>query len=192
MHCEAVLFPMSRVKQIVTIGGAISLSVGIGALLFFADNNENRVKGVIGLVFYVCVFALGLKSMLAGRKGIFLVPNGIIWNEMFRAPCFIPWPSVSQAALFLKKERNAGKPILTFSLNVTDPALFQTTKWSRGKFIRSKVQHGWYFYFFQETIVIPLTIVEQTIQFYWQHPEARGEIGTANALARMQKFEAAA
>ena len=165
MHCEAVVFPMSRVKQFFTIVGAIALSVGISTLLFFADNNENRVKGIIGLVIYICIFILGLKSLLAGRKGIFLVPNGIIWNEMFRAPCFIPWEIISETALFLKKEKNALKPIWTFGLNVFDPALFRTTRWSRKKFLQSKIQHGWYFYFFKKLSLCPSKLSQRQFSF---------------------------
>ncbi len=189
MHCEAILFPMSRVKQFIILGAAISLSVGIGTLLFFADNNDNRVRGLIALAFYVCVFVVGLRSLHKGKKGLFLVPSGIIWNEMFRAPCFIPWESISQSALFLKKEKNALRPIWTFGLNVSDPALFRTSKWSRKKFLESKIRNGWYFYFFQETIVFPLEAVVKTVQFYCQHPESRNEIGTTSSLTRIHAFE---
>lgn len=189
MHCEAILFPMSRVKQFVTLGGAIVLLVGIGTLLFFADDNESRAKGVIALVFYVCVLIVGLRSLLGVKKGLFLVSSGIIWNEMFRAPCFIPWEIISQSALFLKKEKNLLRPIWTFGLNVSEPALFRTSKWSRKKFLESKIRNGWYFYFFQETIIFPLEAVAKTVQFYCLHPESRNEIGTTNSLTRIHAFE---
>jgi hypothetical protein len=84
--------------------------------------------------------------------------------------------------------KNVSKPILSFGLNVSDPALFQTTKWTRKQFQQSKTRHGWYFYFFEETIVAPLETVARTVQYYLQHPEARSEIGTSNALARIEKI----
>ena len=189
MHCEAVVFPMSRVKQFIIIGSAAVLSIGAGGLTFFADNNEARVKGIIGFIFCVCIVILGMKSLLAGRKGIFLVPDGIIWNEMFRAPCFLPWENISQSAFFLKKEKGSLKPVWTFGINVSDPALVQTSYWSRKKLSESKMRHGWYFYFFQETILFPLEVVAKTVEFYCQHPETRGEIGTSNSLARIKAFE---
>ena len=190
MRCEAVVFPMSRVKQFVTIAGAAGLLVGIGALLFFAhtDSIENQLKGIIALVFYIFVLVIGLKSLRAGKMGIFLVPNGVIWNEMFRAPCFIPWEIISQSSLFLKNEEHSGK-VWAFGLNVIDPARFQTGKLTRKKIIDSKARHGWHFYFFQETIVFPLETVAWTVSFYSRYPELRREIGTASCLARIEGYE---
>jgi hypothetical protein len=57
------------------------------------------------------------------------------------------------------------------------------------KFSQSKIRRGWYYYFFEETIVAPLATVAGMVQYYLNHPEARSETGTPNALARVEKIE---
>lgn len=188
MHCEAVVFPMSRVKQFIIIAGAAAISTGVGILLLFADNSETEVKAIIGFILYVSIAILALKSLFGARKGILLVPGGVIWNEMFLASCFIPWDVIQQSAHFLKKDKGSLRPVSTFGINVFDPALLQTSKWSRKRFSETRKRKGWYFLFFQETILFPLETIAKTVEFYRRHPEARGEIGTANSIARINVF----
>jgi len=189
LHCEAIVFPMSRVKQFITIAGAILLSVGMAMMVLFAEENVDRAKAAIALVFLLCAVTVGTKSLLAGKKGIFLVPAGIIWNEMFRFPCFIPWEIVGQSALFLKAQQY-GPEVWTFGLQVTDTESLQTSRWTRKKFVESRNQHGWHCLFLQETILTPLDLVARVIEFYRQHPEVRREIGTTNSFARIESLGA--
>jgi hypothetical protein len=190
MHCDAIFFPMSRAKELLTIFGAGLFVFGVTTIMLVTDNNEYRVKGGIASVFYVGVLVLGVKSLLGPRRGLYVVPDGIIWNELFRAPCFIPWPAITRASLFNKKAQYVSKPLLSFGIDVSNMQSVKTTKFTRDTFRKSKARHGWNFYFYEETIVTPITLVAQTVQYYWSHPEDRTEIGTANALARIEKIEA--
>jgi len=192
LHCDALLFAVSRAKQLITILGAMFLCLGIITMILVADDSSTQVKGFVALVFYAVVCGMGLKLLCGPLKGIYLVPSGIIWNPMFQSPCFIPWSIISEAALFLKKESYVSKPTLCFGLKVSDPFLVQASKLTSKRFRQSRARRGWDLYFFDETIVAPLATVAQAVQYCLQHPEARSEIAAAGFLARIEKIEASA
>ena len=189
IYCEAVLFPASRVKYYVTLLGSLVLALGSIGLMLSADNMENRFKGGLASVFFCCVFGLCLWSAKHGRFGVLILPDGIIWREMFRAPYFVPWNVLSRSGLFRKKERNVAKPILTFGILASDPQLVQTTGWSRKKMISAQKQSGWHLYFFAETIAAPLPLLASAVDFYHKHPESRSELANGGGFKRVEQLE---
>ena len=184
MHCEGILIPASRVKEIMTLAGSLLLSAGTLAMVLFADTLEHRVKGGLAFLFFTGVFVLSLKFYSAGRKGVLLVPNGIIWREMMRPPSFVEWISISRSGVF-RKPQPYSKPAWAFGLDVGEPASIKTTTWGRKRILGAKRKHGWHFHFLAETITVPLPVLGGAIQYYLLHPEARGEIGSATSLARI-------
>ena len=188
-HCEAIFFPGSRVKEYLTLTGSGMLAAGAIWMTFIADTLYNQVRGGFGAAFMSGVFFLCLRTLAHGRKGILLLPTGIIWREMFRAPYFIPWEAIAETELFEKKEPNNPNPILTFGIRVTNQDCVKTTSWARATMVRSKVQHGWHLYFFAETICVPLTLVFAAVRLFQGQPEARNEIGTSAGLARVRALE---
>lgn len=188
IHCEAVIFPASRVKYYVTIFGSFVLLLGSIGLAASADSIENRIKGAIAIAFWGGVFGLCLWSARHGRFGVIVLPEGILWREMFRAPCFVPWDILSRSGLFRKKERNVPKPILSFGLLVSDLESVQTTKTSRKKMLNAERQSGWHLYFFAETIAAPLPLLAAVVDFYHRNPGSRAELGNGRAFARIEEM----
>lgn len=191
IHCEAVIFPASRVKYYVTIFGSLVLLLGSIGLAASADSIENRVKGAIAIAFWGSVFCLCVCSARHGRFGVILLPEGILWREMFRAPYFVPWDILSRSGLFRKKERNVPKPILSFGLFVSEPESVQTTKTSRKKMLTAEKQSGWHLYFFAETIAAPLPLLAAVVDFYHRNPGSRVELGNGTAFARIEQMTSA-
>lgn len=191
IHCEAVIFPASRVKYYVTIFGSLVLLLGSIGLTASADSIENRVKGAIAIAFWGSVFGLCLWSARHGRFGVIVLPEGILWREMFRAPYFVPWEILSRSGLFRKKERNVPKPILSFGLLVSEPESVQTTKTSREKMLTAEKQSGWHLYFFAETIATPLPLLAAVVDFYHRNPASRVELGNGKAFARIERMTSA-
>jgi hypothetical protein len=188
IHCEAVIFPASRVKYYVTTFGSLVLLLGSIGLAASADGIENRVKGAIAVAFWGSVFGLCLWSARHGRFGVIVLPEGILWREMFRAPYFVPWDILSRSGLFRKKEKNVPKPILSFGLQVSEPESVQTSKTSRKKMLNAQRQSGWHLYFFAETIAAPLPLLAAVVDFYHQNPGSRAELGSAKAFARIEEM----
>jgi len=165
------------------------MAVGATWLTFIAESHLDRLRAGLGAIVVGGAFFLCLKTYFDGRKGIILLPGGIIWREMFRAPCFIPWEAIEETALFEKKVPNNPKLVLTFGINVKHPALAQTTRWARGAMIRSKAEHGWHLFFFAETICVPLALVLVVVRLFHGQPELRREIGTPAGFARVRSLE---
>jgi hypothetical protein len=188
IHCEAVIFPASRVKYYVTIFGSLVLLLGSIGLAASADNIENRIKGALAIIFSGCVFGFCLWSARHGRFGVIVLPEGILWREMFRAPYFVPWDILSRSGLFRKKEKNVPKPILSFGLLVNDAGAVQTTKASRKKMLSAERQSGWHLYFFAETIAAPLPLLASVVDFYHRNPGSRTELGNGRAFARIEEM----
>jgi hypothetical protein len=191
IHCEALLFPCSSVRQYIVLFGSLLLAVGVGGLAFWADTVENRIKDAMASAALVCLFVLGIKSSLKGRLGILLVPQGIVWREMFRSPYYVPWEIVTKAGLFLKKEPPVSRPLLAFGLIIKDPSLVRTTSESRKNLVESWNKTGWHLYFCAETVLEPLSVVAAAVNFYLANPGARRELGTSADLARVLDMEAA-
>ncbi len=187
LHTEAVVFPMSRVKQFILVGGGIFLFVGVALVVVFGNGKPDQTEVVIAIAFLLFAVFFGITSLSGGKKGIFLVSTGIIWNEMFGSPCFIPWEIVGESSIRQIPGRDAPK-VWAFRLNVSEPERVDTDRRTRKKLVKSKSRRGWHFSFFQETILVPLDSVARTIEFYREHPEARGEIGTASSLARIESL----
>lgn len=190
MHCEGVLFPASRAKEVLTLAGSFLLSAGTLAMVVLADTLEHRVKGGVAFVFFACVFILSLKFCFAGRKGVLFVPSGIIWHEMMKPPCFMPWDSVARAALFLKPQKYVSKPALAFGIDVRELTSVTTPKWNCRLIARAKRHHGWHFHFLAETIIVALPMLAGAVQYYLLTPKARGEIGSATSIAKISAMEA--
>lgn len=188
---EAILFPASRVKQIVVLlGSAVGVPVGIGLALYGGTLKSLLVGGLLAPI------ALGfnllwLSGMVKRRQGILLLPTGLVWREMLYAPYFIPWDALETFALFYKKEENVPRPLKTIGLRVTNPALVETSDRSRRAITGNLPKHGWHLYYFAESLTAPLELVARTVQFYHANPAARAEIGTLAGQKRVQEFSAA-
>ena len=189
IHCEAVVFPASRVKYYVTLLGSLVLGIGSIGLMFGTDSMENRFKGAIASTFWFCVFGLCLWSSRHGRFGVLIIPEGIIWREMFRAPYFVAWNVIIQSGLFRKKERSVLKPIPSFGILVSNPKLVQTTGRSRKKMVEAQRQSGWHLYFFAETIAAPLPLLAGAVDYYHKNPEARTELANGQGMNRVEQLE---
>ncbi len=192
LHCEALIIPASRVRQFLILAGSALLAIGVLVLLLSGEMGVDLIKGLLALAIYTGAFVWGLRSVLNEPKGIYLVPKGIVWCEMFRAPCFIPWDIISATAACSKQEKYVPRATQAFGLDVSDLEAVQTTKSTRQFCQQSKAREGWHFVFLEESLVVQVKVVESIIRYYRAHPEARGEIGTVNSRLRMQEFELAA
>jgi hypothetical protein len=185
MHCEGILFPASRVKELLTLGGSFFLAGGSALLCLMADTLEHRFQAGLAFVFFAGVLALSLAYCFAGRKGILILPEGLLWREIMRPPCFVPWNSIAAAGLFLKPRRYGAKPARALGLQMSDVTLLQTPSWNRRLIAGARRNHGWHLHALAETINVPLEVVAVTIEHYWRNPAARGEIGSATSLAKV-------
>jgi hypothetical protein len=182
-----VIFPTSKVKKRITLCGATIFGlVGLWGL-FNADSVEIRVKGGVAFALYAGFLILCFRHGLAWQSGITLTKEGIVWGELMMKPCFVPWTQIAAAKVYAHKEKYSTSP--TFGLLIDDLSKVEISTSARRKFQSNVRSSGWHLYFHGETLLVPLPVVESTINFYLHHPVERGELPTGAALERIVKMD---
>jgi len=183
---QGLLIPISQVKiYLLLLGGSVFAIFGLLTVIF-ADTLEYRVKGALAFFFYVGFAALWFRGMSKQQKGILLSEQGIVWQEIMLAPCFIPWGSISDARAYSHRERYGTSPTLGLLIQNLDS--LDLSRRTRNKLTENVRRFGWHFYCHAETLLVPLGVVERAIVYFLRHAEARPELVNGAALDRIEVF----
>ena len=182
-----ILLPTSRVKPCIALVGASVFGVFGILAAFFADSMEHRVKGGLAGVCYIGFIGFWFWGSLGKQKGIFLSQQGLLWQETFLAPCFIPWEQILAANRYAHPSKHSSTPSLGIRLQNIEA--LDVDGRTRKKLIENFNRYGWHLYYHAESLLISLEAAERSIGFYFWNPTARQELATDVAKIRIHDFD---
>lgn len=176
--------PVSYAKiGICLIGGT---ALGIGALLaaLLTHDPADRIKGALAFAVYVSFFMIFIWQMFSRRPGVLLTDDGLVWNDYFFTTGLIRWDAVEAARMYIHCGKHNKTP--SFGLRLRDVGNLRLSGNIQRKLTQNANRWGWHCYYHAESLLVPLPILEEVVNFYRQHPSARPELTTGSSMSRFQ------
>ena len=178
--------PASRLQQVMLV--AIMLLIGgvSGSIFFLKANSFQRWEmGVAGAV--ALLVAVGLiASTLRQRRGIGLLPEGILWLKDAN-PLLISWEIIEQVAS-TRVAQDVGHGLKThlpaiglrIQNNVNSVVELKTGapvgSKTRAKWAQSRSETGFDVVYLEEALVLPVHHAQHLIRFFLENPRRRPEL----------------
>lgn len=179
----AIHFPLSKVKLWIVVVGATTFAVFGGLSVFIADSIEYRVKGGIGLAFYVVVLMVLGFNLARWQPGIFVTSSGIDWREPFGSRHMISWDELLWAKIYDHREKYA--TVRSVGLLLRNPERVSPKRRTQERLRRNFAGSGVHLYLQAESVLVPLDTLARTLQFYATNPKARSELVDGTAYGRI-------
>ncbi|HMJ88331.1 MAG TPA: hypothetical protein VK530_00860 [Candidatus Acidoferrum sp.] len=181
---DGVLVPASRAKRIVALIGAVVLAIGCAVLM--PEGGKDRVKLLIGLVFFSGFAVVWVWKAFGRTHGVLLTEHGILWHKILEPAAFIPWNSVRAASGFLKREKYTSS--LYLGVRVENITAVETPASHSAERAKAGELCGWHFEEDAETLLAPVAVIAAAIEFYAAHSELRHELVHGGAVDRIESL----
>ncbi len=180
--CRGVLIPISRVKIVIgLLGGSIC---GIGALLcaLFADEPKNRIEGALAFAGYLGLLITFLWQASKRRPGILLTSQGIVWSDYLYSTRLVRWDEITACKTYLHQGEYNKSPSLGVQFYHLER--LELSAGTKRKLTNNFRRWGWHCYFHAESLLVPISDVEQMINFYRHNADARSEFVNGSIRSR--------
>lgn len=182
---QGILIPASEVKDTIMVVGGSLMGLGALAIALFAHDFESKIKGGVAFGGYVFLGVIWLKGTKR-HCGILLCEDGIQWRESMLQCIHIPWQYIQSAQVYLHREQYSTTPTFGVCLSVENLAFGKRTVRKLKENVR---RHGKHLFYHGESVLVPLELIERTVTYYLQNPNARKELGTGAALRHFEEYE---
>jgi hypothetical protein len=194
-HERGILVPYSGLRMAMVLAATACLALAsLGFVVFadaFADDPGEspwpvRLVGTVGTVFF------GVAGLLAARRGwgrnwrLLLTPSAVV-IAMGDARTVVPWEAIQQvqAGEVATHVRGVAVTEPLVGIDVSDPQAIQTGPLERlllplNRRLAADITVP------IRTLDIDPALLDEALQYYHQHPQARAELATEDGLARLQ------